>query len=550
MNTFILAAGETDYANKSQGLSSSRHLTLINGRPVISWVIMDVLKKTDDHITISVNATDHDLIRFCWSHYSKNPRLTLCKIESSTSIVHTLCLALQAQKAVLNEQPARIVLGDTYLINTPYGTDDAVYVAEFEHCSSSWCIAACSANGYVQSYVNKQAGFTSPKHLAVVGRYEFSHAKDLLQATIKANLAGQTELSDVLTLYATKHPLRAKPIANDNWVDFGHLEGMAKAKSKLVESRSFNRLSIHSLLPEITKTSSACLKLDNEVAWYKNLPQKFQSLTPRILHYGSNCITMEYYGYGTLAEKFLYANLSRTFWIDVLSRLFKLVALFSEEKVPAIALNPYGLYIEKTQERLKKLLHSSVFWEKLINSPKLIINNIKYSGMSSMFKQIEESCKKICDTFTPSIVHGDLCFNNILYDVSSGVIKYIDPRGSFGDSTPTIYGDARYDIAKLRHSFCGNYDSIVEGDYYISSHDEITFQLHLFKEGQEERENLFDDLCKKFEYDIKEIQFIEALLFFTMIPLHDDSHMKQLAFFLVAVKKFNEYFEVTNADMY
>jgi Ser/Thr protein kinase RdoA (MazF antagonist) len=45
------------------------------------------------------------------------------------------------------------------------------------------------------------------------------------------------------------------------------------------------------------------------------------------------------------------------------------------------------------------------------------------------------------------IIHGDLFFGNMLYDVNSETLKILDPRGNFG--IDGIYGDIRYDIAKI-----------------------------------------------------------------------------------------------------
>ena len=54
-----------------------------------------------------------------------------------------------------------------------------------------------------------------------------------------------------------------------------------------------------------------------------------------------------------------------------------------------------------------------------------------------------------------SIIHGDPTFSNTLAD-KSGNAWLIDPRGTFGRSE--VYGDPRYDWAKVLYSAAGNYD--------------------------------------------------------------------------------------------
>ena len=76
----------------------------------------------------------------------------------------------------------------------------------------------------------------------------------------------------------------------------------------------------------------------------------------------------------------------------------------------------------------------------------------------------EEHIKKISNIDKFNIIHGDNTFSNTIADENSK-IWFIDPRGVFG-STP-IYGDRRYDYAKLYYSAYGNYDSINSKDYRI-----------------------------------------------------------------------------------
>lgn len=45
----------------------------------------------------------------------------------------------------------------------------------------------------------------------------------------------------------------------------------------------------------------------------------------------------------------------------------------------------------------------------------------------------------------PSVVHGDLCFSNVMYDSRSNSVKVIDPRGLNIQQELTIYGNQSYD---------------------------------------------------------------------------------------------------------
>lgn len=140
--------------------------------------------------------------------------------------------------------------------------------------------------------------------------------------------------------------------------------------------------------------------------------------------------------------------------------------------------------------------------------------------------------------FSPCIIHGDFCFSNILYDFVNQIIRLIDPRGSFG--AKGIYGDPRYDMAKLRHSVAGMYDFIVS-DLFEVREDKDGFQAVIFN-----MQNLnpvienFDHKLIENGYNIQHIKLIEGLLFISMLPLHQDYPKRQLMMFLTGIVRLNE----------
>ena len=58
--------------------------------------------------------------------------------------------------------------------------------------------------------------------------------------------------------------------------------------------------------------------------------------------------------------------------------------------------------------------------------------------------------------YTFGMIHGDTNSTNTMYNDNDGSIKFIDPRGKFGDSR--IYGDVAYDNAKFLYGLTG-YDN-------------------------------------------------------------------------------------------
>ena len=77
----------------------------------------------------------------------------------------------------------------------------------------------------------------------------------------------------------------------------------------------------------------------------------------------------------------------------------------------------------------------------------------------------------------PAVVHGDLCFSNIMYDSRMNVIKVIDPRGLNNKQELTIYGNQTYDLAKLCHSLIGLYDFIIADEFELIKSENVGYKL-------------------------------------------------------------------------
>ena len=136
-----------------------------------------------------------------------------------------------------------------------------------------------------------------------------------------------------------------------------------------------------------------------------------------------------------------------------------------------------------------------------------------------------------------NIIHGDLCFSNIMIDNNLNFIKVIDPRGKFGKYD--IYGDYRYELAKLLHSIDGKYDYIIKDMFDIKVNlkaNNIKYDIMDNKMDFDLTNIFFEVFKNRIGEDMKKIELIEALLFLSMVPLHNESLEHQYAMLSTGIK--------------
>ncbi|HBB3657059.1 TPA: hypothetical protein KAD69_004656, partial [Escherichia coli] len=142
----------------------------------------------------------------------------------------------------------------------------------------------------------------------------------------------------------------------------------------------------------------------------------------------------------------------------------------------------------------------------------------------------------------PSILHGDLCFSNILFNSRLNSIKVLDPRGISHNGEETILGDQKYDLAKLCHSVIGLYDYVISGRYHLDgdlfNNAVIRFDIDTrIKSIQQE----FYEYKFLSNISVGEIMPLTTLLFLSMLPLHSDRPDRQKAMLFNALRIYSTY---------
>lgn len=337
--------------------------------------------------------------------------------------------------------------------------------------------------------------------------------------------------------YSQEYPFTI--LHSQNWFDVGHSDNYSKATTS-VAARSFNSIEIDEQRGILKKRSENKEKLVNEIRWYLRIPNKLQYLLPRVYDYSLDLtdpyVSMEYYGYHTLHESLVFGDLPLVKWQAIFQKLLFAINDMGKFTVTGERIQFEAalrdIYLQKTFDRLDMMrnepdFHS--FFENIIT-----INGKEYRSLNEYLKILPQLIEKlVVYTFTGqfNIIHGDLCFANILIEDTYDFIRVIDPRGKFG--TFDIYGDARYELAKLMHTLEGKYDFIIEDMFDI---DVIgnTIEYHVHKQI-DNITNVFLDVFRESIDNIQAVRLIEATLFLSMIPLHSDYKQRQFAMLATGV---------------
>ena len=272
------------------------------------------------------------------------------------------------------------------------------------------------------------------------------------------------------------------------------------------------------------------------------LPGDLAVFFPRLVNYsldrGDVFLTQEYYGYSTLSEMWVFEDFDPGYWQLIFESLARILECFSACEGDIEPNGAYRFYWQKTVDRLETLaVDGPPQIVALLNAPSIQLNGVTLDGWPALQAAVQARLRTACKSIRGQIIHGDLCFPNILYDPLSRLFKFIDPRGSFADSG--IYGDPRYDAAKLLHSIDGGYDFIIH-DMFVLKQEGTSVELQQFFPPA--RDEVLARFATVFgvRFNMDEIRLLEGLLFLSMCPLHSDYPKRQAAMFAIGLKILNE----------
>ena len=327
---------------------------------------------------------------------------------------------------------------------------------------------------------------------------------------------------------------------DEGWLDFGHSNLYYSSKMMLNVSRSFNKTVAKKSY--IKKSSNFTSKIESEYFWFKQMPEELQIYAPKVWNLSKSDLNasynIEFIGAPTLQEKWVFGTLPDYTYYEIFDHIFNFVRLSKNNLFPTsdiVKKNKLkSLYIDKTQNRIKKFLETS----EIDSNEYIVINDQIFPCINEFVNDVLNVLEKDYKNLNQlTFMHGDLCFSNILFDSRSNQIKVIDPRGGLDDSFESkckSEGDYRYDIAKLGHSIVGNYDYIVTGFYDLKIIGSNRFHFCLQHNRRQDLEKYFFELCERIGVSKEFIKSSITNLFISMLPLHNEDKKRQTALLLNA----------------
>lgn len=503
--------------------------------PINQDIVFDYLLEQYEEISSSIDVLCYekaDKVHHRLANYGSD-KINVIDLPLLEDLGHTIYFGLTSSST-----PVIINFADTIVLDNIYSNvGDCFYYTE-DYLSETWTYFK-EKNGVITEIFDKIPDETNSKkrEKLFVGVFQISDGLEFRKSLKKAFSCSRTRngistFYYALQLYSQTHPMQA--IKTDNWFDIGHIDKYYNSILE-VKAREFNHITIDKNRGILRKTSDDKEKFIGEILWYLKLPADISYSRPRIFSHSTSYenlyVEMEYYSYHTVHELFLYGDLTYNQWRDVFRRIQFICNDYKRYQVKDVNIKAAleDMYLKKTVDRLNKLKDNEMFSEFFKNP--MHINDTKYKSLDEICGLLHvEIPKMLYDVEAFNIIHGDLCFANIMIDSNYSIIKVIDPRGKFGPYD--IYGDFRYELAKIFHSVDGKYDFIIKDLFSINANPEeavIEFRVSDRNRDFDLSELFFEVFKKEIGNDRKKIELIEALLFLSMIPLHGESLDHQFA---------------------
>lgn len=488
---------------KSLTKNINKTLLPINNKAIISHII-DMFPITYEFV-IAVGYKGDSIKEYCEITHP-NHKFTFVTVDrfegEGTGPGYT---TLQCKEHL--QRPFYFTMGDC-LIDSPLPHIDGNWLGV--HPTSfpeKYSTILTDENDNVKSLVNKNENGYDLAFIGLGGIFDYEIFWSELEKNIKNG--------ELVTSFENPENYPTFKVKKLKWLDTGNLDDLERAKEHFKDEP----LSLKKDTSEITyKDGNTFLKF---------VPNN-ESLQNRITR-ASHLNEMIPNGFGH-TNHFMYytwVDGKPPYYLDSLDVFTSFLDVFKEQLKTIVNNSVKDInefYQNKTNGRMKLFLEK--YGQEYFES-EYEVNGVKRPPMKSIYEKFDFTIFQNNPFHTK--FHGDLHFDNMVYNEQKDKFFYIDWRDSFGSSVDS--GDVYYDLAKMYGGLMIPYDlmkdedkiNYKEGSYSINFSYPISENLTKFK-------RVYEKWITQNGYDLNKVKLITGLIYLNMSPLHDGKFGKMLWF--------------------
>lgn len=498
----ILAAGLGSRL-KNNTKSKNKALVSINNKAIISHIIEKFPHSYD--IVIAVGYKKESLIEYCnIAHSDRNINfIEVDKWEDSN--VGPGYTALKCKEHL--QRPFYIITADC-LVDGDIPKLDGNWLAVHPTAyPEKYSTIKVDENSNIIELVNKSENGFDNAFIGLAAIWDYS--------IFWKELALNTNNSELVSAWYSPKSYPSLKSKSVKWFDTGNLDDIEKAKEHFKDKP----LSLHKEIDEITyKIANKFLKFNSDATIIKNRTLRGNAMGNLIP--SGFCGTNNFISYNWEDGITLYEYNSINIYNKFLSFLDNIIKNSKTWTNPDL-IKPF--YIDKTHSRL------DLFIKKYGNNyfdNKFEINGKVYPSLKSILEKINFNFES--NLFYNSF-HGDLQFDNIIYNSTLEKFTYIDWRESFAGNTEG--GDLYYDLSKLYGGCILPYNILKDEESITFTEGVSTIKYsHNTSHQLTEFIKIYENWLINNNYDLNKVKLITGLIYLNMSPLHTNKFNKMLWF--------------------
>jgi hypothetical protein len=321
-----------------------------------------------------------------------------------------------ADRRSLADADLYINFADTIVSPVGHGIDaNTISYSTVSH-AYRWTSFSKTDDGKIDSITEKFSKVFDSPRTVFTGQFKLTAPADyrtLLEAACKGTDGALDPFYAALQSYLSDQSSRL--LEADRWVDIGHLDTYYQNKRDSLNVREFNSIDVAT--NTITKSSEDGDIPRNEISWFKKLPKQLRPYVPQIYDYSDSyvdpSITMEYIGYPTLSDIYIYGSHGLHLWSNIYSSLFTLLERFREFQLdtdPAdITETLEAMYYEKTVDRLRRA-EGMTGLDPFFEPGEITINGETHPTVPAILDTLSDTLAEsgLLERDRLSVIHGDL----------------------------------------------------------------------------------------------------------------------------------------------